>query len=73
MAESPDIEQDDADQQNAETSQGKAPVVSIRDYPIEIAGWENQYTRQSDGQQFTKLNFVLTREYKKGDEKSLKR
>ena len=45
------------------------PKIQIRDYPIEIAGWENQHTRQSDGQEFSKWNFVVQREYKKGDER----
>ncbi|MFT5300773.1 MAG: hypothetical protein ACI87E_002319 [Mariniblastus sp.] len=45
------------------------PKIQIRDYPIEIAGWENQHTRQSDGLEFSKWNFVVQREYKKGDER----
>ena len=45
------------------------PKIQIRDYPIEIAGWENQHTRQADGREFSKWNFVVQREYKKGDER----
>ncbi|MFT5300759.1 MAG: hypothetical protein ACI814_001541, partial [Mariniblastus sp.] len=31
--------------------------------------WGNQHTRRSDGLEFSKWNFVVQREYKKGDER----
>ena len=56
---------------NTDTTSQKSnkPKIQVRDYPIEIAGWENQHTRQSDGHEFSKWNFVVQREYKKGDER----
>ncbi len=52
-----------------DNSSNNAPKVRVSDYPIDVAGWENQHTRRSDGHEFTKWNFVLSREYKKDGEK----
>ncbi|MBC8352748.1 MAG: hypothetical protein H8E66_12205 [Planctomycetes bacterium] len=52
-----------------DNSSSNAPKVRVSDYPIDVAGWENQHTRRSDGHEFTKWNFVLSREYKKDGEK----
>jgi hypothetical protein len=59
------------DNTNTDTASPKnnKPKIQVRDYPIEIAGWENKHTRQSDGHEFSKWNFVVQREYKKGEER----
>jgi len=55
---------------STERSSNQAPVMRFRDYPVEVAVWQEQRHDEKSGKDFTASSFKLSKSFKTDKTKS---